>query len=71
MSVKLKPCPFCGSAAEIKGRKQVSFFDPDNKLEWWCDIRCSSMLECPAAKDKYTINEKLAIEKWNRRVGDE
>ncbi len=71
--IKLKPCPFCGEGAEIVNRKRAWAYAWGKELEWVCEILCSSIssLECPAAKNKYPINEDLAIEKWNRRVGDD
>jgi hypothetical protein len=55
---ELKPCPFCGSEAEI-------WQDEDN---WWC-IGCSgSDRGCPVAFMNAWRTEADAIEAWNRRA---
>lgn len=56
---ELKPCPFCGSKAEIEHKR---------KLMTWI-VQCSNY-SCPAS---YMIGndfetEEQAVEMWNRRA---
>ena len=56
--IKLKPCPFCGSA-------QVAFF----RCEWRERMIISGMvcLECRSMGPKVP-SEEQAVEAWNRRA---
>ena len=59
MNEQLKPCPFCGSKAEIEHKR--------NLLTWI--VQCSNQ-SCPAS---YMIGadyetEEQAIDAWNRRA---
>lgn len=54
MSVKLKPCPFCGGEAKFFEDKGYQIFS----------VTCT---ECDAGTNGYGI-EQDAIEAWNRRV---
>ena len=62
---ELKPCPFCGSAAEIsQGR-----FDGKDTSYVICR-KCGASGEFFVVSPKYASNER-AIEAWNRRASDE
>jgi len=52
MSAELKPCPFCGSTAEVRRRKTTM-------------VSCTG---CSAATFQSHDNEHAAIEEWNRRA---
>ena len=54
---KLKPCPFCGGEAEIRGKK------PNRTWVW---ILCRSC----RSESHGAYSEEEAIDQWNRRVGD-
>ena len=58
---KLKPCPFCGSEAEIESfTTKVALF---KKVTGKC-ITCKSC-KC---RTELMLDEEEAIETWNRRV---
>lgn len=61
-SNKLKPCPFCGSPAELE-YKHKDFPDGDN----WLHIVCT---ECGESTGWY-LNAESAREAWNRRSENE
>jgi Lar family restriction alleviation protein len=54
MSAELKPCPFCGSPAEIKGKKTVM-------------VSCTG---CTATTFQEQADKGSAIAAWNRRIAD-
>lgn len=66
---KLKPCPFCGSAAKIKidvVREleyyiRYSVFCPECKIEKYCDLASGSSYDAGDA----VLDE--VIEDWNKR----
>ena len=61
---ELRPCPFCGGAAEISygrfGGKDTSYV--------MCR-KCAAQGEFFVVSPKYASNER-AIEAWNRRMSD-
>ena len=57
--IKPKPCPFCGRYARL----QPIYFDTFTQFY----VRCET---CFCRTDIYNRKE-VAIERWNRRVGDE
>lgn len=63
---ELKTCPFCGSGASLEhGRKAMS--------KDYSYVRCKV---CGASTWRFSVkpdraSDKVAIEAWNRRVGDE
>lgn len=64
--IKLKPCPFCGRAAQIEQRESVW------QKKIWFAIRCTTS-KCPGhPKDpcEYDTKDK-AIKYWNRRADDD
>lgn len=53
---KLKPCPFCGSKAEIR--------EDGDFLKVQCmGVGCYASMRC------ISKNKELVIAKWNERVG--
>lgn len=56
MSEELKPCPFCGGEAIVKGS--------DKMLIWWVDCKTS---QCHASDNADTLSREAAIAAWNRR----
>ena len=60
MSVKLKPCPFCGGQATMKIQKHIpSGYDYTPTCQ---DPSCAGRLT------KKWTNEAVAIEAWNKRA---
>lgn len=62
--IKLLSCPFCGGTA-------LCVFDPDGiedaeGRKWSYQVICES---CCTATGLY-MSERLAVEAWNRRVGE-
>lgn len=55
--IELKPCPFCGSEAEIL------FIDDSGVII----IRCTNLKTCRISQTWFCAEEE-AIEGWNRRV---
>lgn len=62
MSVKLKPCPFCGC-------KNVQIYSYDETTDEEAFLYC----HCPDCGSSTAIcnDEKIAAEKWNRRAKHE
>ena len=60
MSEKLKPCPFCGSEAEMK-------IETHTPTGFDYTPRCKNP-SCAGRLAKKWHNEKNAIEAWNRRA---
>ena len=56
MSEELKPCPFCGSEAEMLNYSEN---------EWL--VRCPA---CDGMVERWRETEAEAIEQWNRRAND-
>ena len=72
---ELKPCPFCGGKANIKGANKKGY-----ALIIWCECNdCNARTSgyCPDLENEDTSIESIerckikAIEAWNRRVADE
>jgi len=65
--VELKPCPFCGSEAELSNTiiDKHAFGKIDYIREYY--IQCYGCL----VKTRRYLNKEIAIEKWNARVNDE
>ena len=57
MAEKLKPCPFCGGEAELRGTSKLL------SLFWFSCRSCF-------AETYGAYSEEEAIEQWNRRAGD-
>ena len=57
---KLKPCPFCGAAAEM----QITPRFPQGD---WFAPRCTNKSCCGRAGKKFTTPES-AVYSWNRRA---
>lgn len=70
MGEKLKPCPFCGSDAELKTdiRYPRPMCQPKRAYEVFC-----TNYDCIIGRvdERYFLNKKKAIEAWNRRANDE
>lgn len=62
MEDKLKSCPFCGGEARM-----VQEYDAMIGKTFYF-VECA---DCTGTIFNGEINEKEAIEKWNRRVNDE
>ena len=60
MIEKLRPCPFCGSEAELHT-------DPED--EFW-EVDCLN-IDCILCKTRYYATKQEAIKAWNRRIGDD
>lgn len=60
--IELKACPFCGSILRID-----KYHIQDDFIKEFWGIMCRS---CDAYIES-EISEKDAIEKWNRRAGDD
>ena len=75
MEIKLKPCPFCGSAATLDDRK--FYEDVQEKYGKTCfEVSCTNR-DCAAAILAYNKTNgplpyetmaEVAAEKWNRRA---
>lgn len=64
MQIKLKPCPFCGTRAEIFYTGDDKLFVPmDSDKRPYYSVRCTS---CFCGTGLY-ISMDRAIEAWNRR----
>ena len=61
---ELKPCPFCGSKAEMCGGEYVYDMGKEWKRDYY--VRCKKMCCCIK---KYKI-ERKASNHWNRYVSD-
>lgn len=72
----IDPCPFCGGCAYLE-KKHRAFIDGETCLVTF--VRC---VECSARSGRVKISDygktsvsmeasRAAIEKWNRRVGNE
>lgn len=77
MRIKLKPCPFCGSEAEIN-RFSVSYSLPPSKYKGEAiRVRCKNCWAMsPYKSSKMHGNfkaweEDKAVEAWNRRADHE
>lgn len=57
-NIKLKPCPFCGSAARMRGH--IGYY-----------VDCSNNEYFVSNTLVYFETEKEAAEAWNRRTGNE
>jgi Lar family restriction alleviation protein len=60
MTIRLKPCPFCGKRPEIDTRKPFESVYPR------CLISCQNT-HCPAMLEVESETEEEAIAKWNTR----
>lgn len=71
MSDELKPCPFCGGAAELvrsEQRFEYGTGGPYSVMEWGYYVFCA---ECGAGTDAVDIpppDEDAAIDAWNNRA---
>ena len=54
MDKALKPCPFCGGAAELR-----------HNSTWDYEVRCT---DCRAKTRRHHENSVGAVDDWNRRV---
>lgn len=59
----LKPCPFCGSPAELRETHRVP-------TGYNYTPRCT-VTSCAGRLSKLWMNKEDAISAWNRRVNDE
>lgn len=59
---ELKPCPFCGSKAEIE--------ENSNIYSKAFRVKCTNIYQCAIKQDQWNLKEK-SIESWNRRVNDD
>lgn len=70
MGYKLKPCPFCGSDAELKTdiRYPRPMCHPKRAYEVFC-----TNYDCiiGGVDDRYYTNKEKAIKAWNRRASNE
>lgn len=70
MGYKLKPCPFCGSDAELKTdiRYPRHMRQPKRAYEVFC-----TNYDCiiGGVDDRYYTNKEKAIKAWNRRASNE
>lgn len=57
---ELKPCPFCGSMAELMGNGR--------NIAW---VQCSNHDECWCGMTSPVRTNEEAIKIWNRRSGNE
>ena len=71
---ELKPCPFCGGKAELKGGIRITPVIDENGAYIDADFECyPSWVECTKCYatgqsfDKDDKDEEKAIEAWNRR----
>jgi len=56
---ELKPCPFCGAAAEIEN------YVDDGRDEWW--VFCGNT-DCPVTSQTIGIEREDAVMNWNKRA---
>lgn len=70
MSRKLKPCPFCGSEAELMDALHI-------ESDWWCASvmctgrerhTCSVQMVCGASTKSGAVD--AVVRAWNRREED-
>lgn len=71
---ELKPCPFCGGEAEYKcDMKIIPIYDADGTyidadigdyIESVHCVKCGAEIYC------IEEGEGVAVEKWNRRIGE-
>ena len=75
MEIKLKPCPFCGSAAELDDREVYEYVQEEYGKACF-EVSCENP-DCAAAIIVYNRTNgplpyeamaKKAAEKWNRRA---
>ena len=60
----LKPCPFCGSGANIEFQERdTGFLENFPRYSFW--VECT---ECHSATAKFYDDSTEAIETWNKRV---
>ena len=67
--IKLKPCPFCGGEARLQ--KDIRYPRPKREPKEAWEVVCDNW-DCPIyhADTRYSLSEKEAIKKWNRRVNN-
>jgi Lar family restriction alleviation protein len=58
--IKLKPCPFCGSKA------QIGSFDWERGTSWF--VECSVENLCNVQPKAQASSKQQAIAAWNRRT---
>jgi Lar family restriction alleviation protein len=67
MNVELKPCPFCGSEANIQSRMDEDIWSHDTVK--WVRVQCGGCdVETPEWPESVAEDEVYAV--WNSRVGE-
>lgn len=61
---ELKPCPFCGSEAELRGYEKELTSDENSGYWYVMCLKCGGSVY--ASNDKATV-----IDRWNKRAEDE
>lgn len=71
MEIKLKPCPFCGSKAELDDRELYEEVQ-EKYVEVFCENPdcVAAIIVCNRTNGPlpYEVMAKKAAEKWNRRA---
>ena len=60
----LKPCPFCGGAAEVKSSRVPTAGGSKSYMRGWVGCKaCGAYMQ-------WTYEPSFAVRKWNQRKGD-
>lgn len=72
MTVKLKPCPFCGSEAKLITSAPLKLFSDEGETIHF-KVRCDAEdTGCIGAfVNLWEITKERAIKKWNRRTDND